>query len=70
MCDGKAFCRLEVHVTQTVRLRSPADLHNPAMLMRLVALRSYTLGLAFLFVLIAYLFFSRPRSGRIRTGKR
>ena len=43
-------------------LWSSADLQDPARLMRLVALRGYTLGLAFLFVLVAHLVYSRPRS--------
>ena len=43
-------------------LWSSADLHELGMLMRLVALRGYTVGLALLFVLLAHLFYSRPRS--------
>lgn len=43
-------------------LWSPADLQDSTTLMRLVALRGYTLGLAFLLVLVAHLVFSRPRS--------
>lgn len=45
-------------------LWSRADFQNSTMIMRLAALRGYTLGLAFLFVLITHLFFSRPRSKR------
>ncbi|HKO61460.1 MAG TPA: hypothetical protein VJV03_09895 [Pyrinomonadaceae bacterium] len=43
-------------------LWSTSDLQDSSRLMRLLALRSYTLGLGLLFVLIAHRFFSRPRS--------
>src|SRR5687768_9275419 len=43
-------------------LWSPANLQDSTNLMRLVALRGYTVGLALPFVLIAHLLFTRPRS--------
>lgn len=43
-------------------LWSPGNFQSSTMLMRLIALRGYTLGLAFLLFLIAHLCFSRQRS--------